>query len=308
VLPSLHEGIPMALLEAMALRRPVVATSVGGVPEVVQDHSNGLLAEPGDEQALAARCLELACDSELAHAIGATARRTVEQEFSQEANGAAVLETYRAVCGSHARIRRPGTLAFCRQLARGSVLLAWRRARVAIDSALERRRMTRIRREPGALRAALRSAGRILIVCHGNIIRSPFAAFLVAQGVADRGRVSIASAGLAAVPGKPPHPTALQLASALSVDLSAHTASPVAPEAVATSDAIFVMDVPQLVLMRERFPEARSKTFLLTCLASDTPLEIRDPYAGDESQFQACFDHITRAVQPIVRELSEIRA
>jgi protein-tyrosine phosphatase len=155
------------------------------------------------------------------------------------------------------------------------------------------------------LLAGLRSAARILIVCQGNVIRSPFAASLVAQGVASRAQVSIASAGLGAVAGTPPHPIALRLAMSRRVDLRNHTASPIGRDTVATSDTIFVMDVPQLMTMRTRFPEARAKTFLLTCLATDTPLEIRDPFAGDESHFRACFDHISRAVHPIVRVLSD---
>jgi hypothetical protein len=64
------------------------------------------------------------------------------------------------------------------------------------------------------------------------------------------------------------------------------------------------MDIDQLRVFRQRFPEARPKTFLLTCCAPDSPLEIRDPVDGDESAFQACFDHITSAVHPIIRVLS----
>lgn len=304
VLPSLHEGIPMALLEAMALQRPVVATAVGGVPEIVTNRSNGLLVERGDEQALASACLEVACNTALARRIAEKARQTVAEQFSHEANGAAVLETYRAVSGTRGVVTgaRPGTLKLCRELMRGFAVHAWRSARHAVQAAIERRRMMRIRRKPRALIAALGSARRILFVCQGNIIRSPFAASLIARYVA--GRVSIGSAGLAAIPGRPPHPTALQLATALRVDLSGHAASPLDAAAVAASDAIFVMDLPQLVLMRTRFPEARAKTFLLTCLASDIPLEVRDPYAGDEPEFQACFDHIARAVPPLVSALS----
>jgi protein-tyrosine-phosphatase len=107
------------------------------------------------------------------------------------------------------------------------------------------------------------------------------------------------------MPGKPPHPTALLTAAARRVDLSSHAASPVDPGSIAKSDVIFVMDIPQLVIMRRRFPEARAKTFLLSCLAPETPLEIRDPVDGDESVFQACFDQISTAVRPVVRLLSD---
>jgi protein-tyrosine-phosphatase len=165
--------------------------------------------------------------------------------------------------------------------------------------------MHRVRRNPVALRLALKGAKHLLIVCHGNIIRSPFAASLITQALGEQTSVSVASAGLEAVSGKSPHPTAVATAAAHRVDLSAHAASPVALASVAKSDVIFVMDIPQLVVMRRRFPEARAKTFLLSCLAPETPLEIRDPVNGDESVFQTCFDHISWAARPVVRLLSD---
>ena len=83
-----------------------------------------------------------------------------------------------------------------------------------------------MRQNPAPLTAALRSAQRILVVCHGNIIRSPFAARLIAQVAAAVARsLSIASAGLEAEPGRPPHPTAVHTAAPLRVDLSDHAAS-----------------------------------------------------------------------------------
>src|SRR5207245_11689910 len=53
VLPSLSEGMPLALLEAMAAGLPAVATQVGGVTEVLEDRKTGLLVPPGDSRALA---------------------------------------------------------------------------------------------------------------------------------------------------------------------------------------------------------------------------------------------------------------
>jgi protein-tyrosine-phosphatase len=165
--------------------------------------------------------------------------------------------------------------------------------------------MDRIRRDPTKLVAALRSAKRILIVCHGNIIRSPFAARLVTRAVGAGGRVSVSSGGLAAKPGTPPPRSALLAAAGLQVDLGDHRASTVTPEAASTSDVIFVMDIAQLVAMRRRFPESREKAFLLTCLAPRSEREVRDPVDRDESAFHACYAHISECVRPIVRVIAE---
>jgi len=64
VLPSLWEGLPLALLEAMAAGTPVVATAVGGVPRVVENGVTGRLAAPGDAAGLAAAIGELLADPE----------------------------------------------------------------------------------------------------------------------------------------------------------------------------------------------------------------------------------------------------
>ena len=303
VLPSLDEGIPMVLLEAMALGKPVVASAVGGIPEIVTHQESGLLVPPGDERALADACLELARHRDRAWALGAEARRTVETRFSHDRNGAEIAAVYHglASAGSAGRAGR-GLRGIGRGLLEGA--LAYGRSRVR--HAAERRRLNRLRQNPVAAMAALRSARRILIVCHGNIIRSAFAARLVAEALGDGRRISIASRGLAAVPGRPPHPTAVLTANARRVDLSRHAAARVGLEDVTSADVIFVMDLPQLAVMQTRFPEAAAKTFLLTCLAPGTPLEVRDPVDGDESRFRVCFDHITRAVGPIVRVLSEV--
>lgn len=301
VLPSLDEGIPLALLEAMALGRPVVATRVGGVPEGIRHRETGLLVEPRDERALAAACLEMAANREWADTLGARARRLVEAEFSHATNGRELLNAYRDVASLRREHRGAvSVLSLCIALPMALLQSVWRRLRCA----LERWRMARIRRNPAALTAALQSATSMLIVCHGNIIRSPFAARLVAQALGQSGRVRISSGGLEAVPGRPPHETAVFTATALRVDLSDHAAAPVTPERVASSDVIFVMDVHQLLVMRRRFPEARARTFLLTCLAPEVPLEVRDPVDGDESVFHACYDHISKAVRPIVSVLT----
>lgn len=180
-------------------------------------------------------------------------------------------------------------------------------SRRTFDHALARRRMNRVRRDTAGVVTRLHSATSILIVCHGNIIRSAFARRIVAEALGGTAAVSIMSAGLEAVSGGPAHSVAVLTAGRRGVDLTTHVAARIAADLVAGADVIFVMDIYQVVEMRKRFPYVTAKTFLLTCLWPEGPLEVRDPYDGDESVFEACFDDITRAVRPIVRILSEAR-
>jgi protein-tyrosine-phosphatase len=173
-----------------------------------------------------------------------------------------------------------------------------------LESAGERRRMTRIRRRPAALHVLLRSARTVLIVCHGNIIRSPFAARLMAQMLSARGSIRVLSAGMAARPGRPPDPGAVVAASRLGVDLRDHKASAMTAEMVSGADVIFVMDMFQLVAMRKRFPPARGRTFLMAALCRDLPLEIRDPFGADAAAIQECYTCIVRTVSAIVRVIA----
>jgi glycosyltransferase involved in cell wall biosynthesis len=74
VLPSEHEGLPVALLEAMALGRAVVATNVGGIPEVVRDGADAVLVGPRDPEALASAIATLLNDPSLRDRVGSAAR------------------------------------------------------------------------------------------------------------------------------------------------------------------------------------------------------------------------------------------
>jgi glycosyltransferase involved in cell wall biosynthesis len=82
VMPSRWEGMPYTLLEAMALGVPVVASFVGGIPEVITDGRNGLLVPPGDPAALAAAMARLGWDAGLRRRLGDAARETVSRNHS----------------------------------------------------------------------------------------------------------------------------------------------------------------------------------------------------------------------------------
>jgi glycosyltransferase involved in cell wall biosynthesis len=79
--PSYDEGLPRAVLEAMAMRVPVVASNVGGIPEAVQDGLNGLLVPCGDADALAVSLARVLDDPALAVRLGAAGRQRVVDEF-----------------------------------------------------------------------------------------------------------------------------------------------------------------------------------------------------------------------------------
>jgi glycosyltransferase involved in cell wall biosynthesis len=82
LVPSLTEGLPNCVLEAGAMEVPVVATRVGGVPEIVADGVSGLLAGAGEIEALASHVLRLREQPRLARELAACARRTIQQGFS----------------------------------------------------------------------------------------------------------------------------------------------------------------------------------------------------------------------------------
>jgi glycosyltransferase involved in cell wall biosynthesis len=84
VLPSLSEGLPVSILEAMAASRPVVATYVGGVPEAVVDRVTGLLVPPGDPTALVQAIVHLLDDPDLRQQMGQAGRERVLQHFTVE--------------------------------------------------------------------------------------------------------------------------------------------------------------------------------------------------------------------------------
>jgi glycosyltransferase involved in cell wall biosynthesis len=85
LIPSRSEGLPNVALEAMAHGVPVVATSVGGLPEVVTDGENGFLAPPEDAEALAQRILGILEDPLLRKRLGQRARQEMASRFSLEA-------------------------------------------------------------------------------------------------------------------------------------------------------------------------------------------------------------------------------
>ena len=82
VLPSLSEGTPMALLEAMAQGLPVVASNVGGIPSIIRSGYNGILTEPANQQQLVDAISMIYQNSQFRASLGASAKNTVDEHFN----------------------------------------------------------------------------------------------------------------------------------------------------------------------------------------------------------------------------------
>lgn len=104
VLTSEHEAVPMAILEAMAAGLPVLATRVGDIPSVVVHGESGWLVPAGDVEAMAARLLELAADSQLRTTLGAAGARRHRDRF----DAATMIDAYADALHRSVAVRRSG--------------------------------------------------------------------------------------------------------------------------------------------------------------------------------------------------------
>lgn len=99
VLPSLNEGLPMTVLEAMAAAKPIVATRVGAIPSVIRDGETGLLVGPKDAEGLKDAITRLLTDSDLCRRMGANAQEWVSREYTSDAMALQYRAMYEEVLG-----------------------------------------------------------------------------------------------------------------------------------------------------------------------------------------------------------------
>ena len=103
VVPSIwYENSPMVILEAYSLGRPVIATAIGGIPEMVEDGQTGILVPPGDIKALAEAMQWLLDNPAQALAMGMAGQRLLEDRFSPQAHHAALMDVYAEVLDEEA--------------------------------------------------------------------------------------------------------------------------------------------------------------------------------------------------------------
>ncbi|MBP6472313.1 MAG: glycosyltransferase family 4 protein [Chloroflexi bacterium] len=94
VLPSISEGVGIAIIEGMALKKPTIGTLTGGIPEVIKDLETGLLVPPGDPEALANAIISLIEDQAFCRQLGLAGQKHYEERFSLKNMIERTLETY----------------------------------------------------------------------------------------------------------------------------------------------------------------------------------------------------------------------
>ena len=97
VLPSLEEAMPMALLEAMAAKMPIVATRVGAVSNIIKDGHSGLLVEPKDPVALSRSIVCLLQNKDMARSFGENSYNSVRNNFSSDRMAREYIKAYNSL-------------------------------------------------------------------------------------------------------------------------------------------------------------------------------------------------------------------
>jgi protein-tyrosine phosphatase len=141
---------------------------------------------------------------------------------------------------------------------------------------------------------------RVLVVCIGNICRSPMAEGLIRQAVPG---VQISSAGVSALVGHGADPISVEIMAGVGVDISAHRARMLTDAIAREADLILVMDEQQKQHIASQYPYARGKVFRL---GEASKQDIPDPYRQAPEVFEKVFSQIENGVHEWVKRISSI--
>jgi len=148
----------------------------------------------------------------------------------------------------------------------------------------------------------VRAPSSILVLCHGNLCRSPFAEHLIAQHLPE---LQVSSAGLHAASGHVADPTAIRVASEYGVDLGGHRTRPVEREEAAHADLILGFQGRHAAELVQRWPDLRERMGLLGDFLPDPPYAIEDPWNKGEEVFRSVYARIETAVMCLKARLAE---
>jgi protein-tyrosine phosphatase len=138
----------------------------------------------------------------------------------------------------------------------------------------------------------------VLVVCVGNVCRSPMGAALLAERLRGRPSARVASAGLAALVGRPAEPEAVALMAERGLDLSGHRATQVTPELLAAHDLVLVMEAGQVRAVEALAPAMRGRVHRLGRFGD---FDVPDPFQQPRAAFERARDLILRGLDDFER-------
>lgn len=158
---------------------------------------------------------------------------------------------------------------------------------------------------PRALPHPVRS---VLFVCARNLCRSPLAeAYFRDKAKKESFLISVSSAGIETLPGRPAHNLAREVAGQFGVSLESHAAKQLYQKLLEQSDLILVMEVSQKDRLARLYPRERQKIFVLGRFCGSGPLDIADPHRGTRDDFRICFERIINSCDRLIEKLTEAR-
>lgn len=149
-------------------------------------------------------------------------------------------------------------------------------------------------------------ARRVLVVCYGNIYRSPFVAARLRKHAGTA--LEIRSAGFHTREGRASEPAFVAIARGFGVDLSEHRSRLIRSEDVLWADLVLIMDGHNYRLMHHHYPEALAKTCWLGAVSTATPVLIEDPYRGSPERQLAVAHQLDAACTAFLERLNAMAA